>query len=225
MLTKAEETKPVSKPIPEEAARIAMEVCERVDRLAQSAGPGMEEEQRDIGRHAREALRLAEPVPACCADCGKPYSDFPLDTTLPHDQWERIMGSPNGLLCANCMVARASKLPGAVAVRMTIDCDAAEPEPDLAEEAAEDYFICDDRPSCPHAPLRLGGSHLAWHFRTAINKALERERAAVAERDRERVEAVREMLAPFVEGPPGGYGVISTSTVEHVRRTFNLEDE
>ena len=56
-----------------------------------------------------------------CLDCGKPYSDFPLDTVLPDEQWRMIHDSEGGLLCANCMVARLAKLPGAVAVRMRLE--------------------------------------------------------------------------------------------------------
>lgn len=167
--------------IPEEAARKAIEAWKEWFTL------GHTDNAIKLGR---EALRLAEPVPACCADCAKPYSDFPLDATLPHDQWERIMGSPNGLLCANCMVARASKLPGAVAVRMTIDCDAAEPEPDLAERAVQDLVNIAAYWPGGRVP-REHRARMAYIIRTAISKAVERERAAVAERDRERVEAVR----------------------------------
>lgn len=56
-----------------------------------------------------------------CLDCRKPYKSFGLDMTLPDDQWRMIHDSEGGLLCANCMVARASKLKGAVAVRAKIE--------------------------------------------------------------------------------------------------------
>ena len=56
-----------------------------------------------------------------CMDCQLPYEDFLLDTTLPHNQWSLIHDSEGGLLCANCMVKRASKIPGAIACRMVID--------------------------------------------------------------------------------------------------------
>ncbi len=59
--------------------------------------------------------------PLACLDCGKVYRDFPLDATLPDEQWRMIHDSEGGILCANCMVARAAKLPGAVAVRMQIE--------------------------------------------------------------------------------------------------------
>lgn len=56
---------------------------------------------------------------AYCEDCGKFYSDFCLDTTLPDDQWLAIHPSgEGGLLCANCMVARGSRLHGATVAKM-----------------------------------------------------------------------------------------------------------
>ncbi len=60
-------------------------------------------------------------APLCCLDCLKPYSNFPLDSTLPNEQWRMIHDGDGGVLCANCMVARAAKLPGAVALRMRIE--------------------------------------------------------------------------------------------------------
>lgn len=56
-----------------------------------------------------------------CLDCGKPYRSFLLDATLPHDQWRLIHHSDGGVLCANCIVARAARLSGAMAVRMRIE--------------------------------------------------------------------------------------------------------
>jgi len=53
-----------------------------------------------------------------CEDCGLPYKDFPLDTTIPDEQWAEIHRGDGGVLCANCMVKRASKLPGIIAARM-----------------------------------------------------------------------------------------------------------
>jgi hypothetical protein len=61
------------------------------------------------------------PDPLSCMDCGLPYSMFSVDSTLPDEQWRMIHDSEGGLLCAQCMVERASKLPGVVAVRMRID--------------------------------------------------------------------------------------------------------
>jgi hypothetical protein len=56
-----------------------------------------------------------------CLDCGLPYSKFPIDTTLPNEQWELIHPEKNGLLCAQCIAQRASKIEGAVAIRAYID--------------------------------------------------------------------------------------------------------
>lgn len=59
---------------------------------------------------------------AACMDCGLPYADFSLDSTLPDDEWALIHDSEGGLLCASCMVRRIKeRVPGAVAVRMKID--------------------------------------------------------------------------------------------------------
>jgi len=58
---------------------------------------------------------------AFCMDCHKPYKLFELDTTLPDEQWLMIHPSDGGVLCANCIVARASKLHGAIAIRAYID--------------------------------------------------------------------------------------------------------
>lgn len=63
----------------------------------------------------------AAPLPLACLDCGKPYSTFRLDTTIPDEQWRAIHESEGGVLCANCMVARLAKLPGAIAVRAYLE--------------------------------------------------------------------------------------------------------
>jgi predicted nucleic acid-binding Zn-ribbon protein len=79
-------------------------------------------------RHAREAIAgiLAElhdndPLKPNCLDCGKPYEDFPMDVVLSDEQWQMIHPDKNGLLCADCIVKRASRLPGAYIVRMIIE--------------------------------------------------------------------------------------------------------
>jgi len=58
-----------------------------------------------------------------CYDCGLPYRSFPLDVVLPDEQWNAI--SPTGghgcVLCAQCIVHRAAKLPGATVVHVTIE--------------------------------------------------------------------------------------------------------
>ena len=58
---------------------------------------------------------MASPV-AACLDCGLPYSEFQLDVILPRPQWLEIHPAENGLLCASCIVRRASRVPGCTAV-------------------------------------------------------------------------------------------------------------
>lgn len=59
-------------------------------------------------------------VTARCLDCGLDYSDFPLDMILPRWQWLLIHPAENGVLCANCMVKRASRIGGVVAIYAVI---------------------------------------------------------------------------------------------------------
>lgn len=56
-----------------------------------------------------------------CMDCETAYSAFPLDTTLPDEQWRLIHDSEGGVLCASCIVRRAARLPGIVAVRARLE--------------------------------------------------------------------------------------------------------
>ncbi len=56
-----------------------------------------------------------------CLDCGLPYSDFPLDTHLSRSQWLEIHTDEGGILCANCIVKRAAKIPGAVLVHLVVE--------------------------------------------------------------------------------------------------------
>lgn len=55
-----------------------------------------------------------------CKDCGLPYEDFGLDTVLPEEFWIPISpqgeGEGNGILCANCIVKRLSKIEHVIAV-------------------------------------------------------------------------------------------------------------
>ncbi len=55
-----------------------------------------------------------------CEDCGLPYTMFGLDMTLPNAQWERV-ANESKLLCANCILIRASKIPGVIAARMVLE--------------------------------------------------------------------------------------------------------
>ena len=56
-----------------------------------------------------------------CMDCEKPYKDFTMDMLFPRGQWLLINPDEQGLLCAQCMVARASKVPGAVVIHAVIE--------------------------------------------------------------------------------------------------------
>lgn len=57
-----------------------------------------------------------------CEDCGLSYQEFGVDTTLPNVQWLAIHPeSAEGILCANCIVKRASYLSGIIAARMVLD--------------------------------------------------------------------------------------------------------
>jgi len=57
-----------------------------------------------------------------CEDCGLPYQKFGIDTTLPNEQWLMIHPeSKEGLLCTNCIVNRASHLPGIIVSRMVFE--------------------------------------------------------------------------------------------------------
>lgn len=60
-------------------------------------------------------------IKAYCLDCGKDYEEFPLDTVLPNDQWAMINPALGGVLCANCMVERASKIKGVIVARIVFE--------------------------------------------------------------------------------------------------------
>ena len=46
-----------------------------------------------------------------CHDCGMKYGgDDWVDTVLTTEQWAMIFPEYNGILCANCIIKRASKL-------------------------------------------------------------------------------------------------------------------
>lgn len=57
-----------------------------------------------------------------CSDCGS--TDMPLDVVLTGEQY-RVICPEGGILCANCIVNRASKLVGVVSTCLHIDfaCD------------------------------------------------------------------------------------------------------
>lgn len=68
---------------------------------------------------------------AACLDCGRAYEEFGLDILLPRWQWLLIHPAEGGLLCANCIVARSSKVPGAVALHAVIGIAPSEPRSDV----------------------------------------------------------------------------------------------
>lgn len=74
-----------------------------------------------------------------CMDCQAVYSEFPLDTTIPDEQWRLIHNNEGGVLCASCIVKRAAKLPGVVAIRARIDFGEA-PAAESPAPSTEGYF-------------------------------------------------------------------------------------
>ncbi len=53
-----------------------------------------------------------------CKDCGLPYDDFGLDTVLSRLQWSTVSDEIEDILCANCMVKRASKFNNVIVTHM-----------------------------------------------------------------------------------------------------------
>ena len=57
-----------------------------------------------------------------CKDCGLPYDDFGLDTVLSRLQWSTIFPGHEKemgiVLCANCMVKRASRFDSIIVAHM-----------------------------------------------------------------------------------------------------------
>lgn len=73
---------------------------------------------------AAERLTLGEP--SDCMDCGLPYAGPAwLDLVIPREQWLLIHPDDGGILCANCLIARASKLPHVINItgRITFGSD------------------------------------------------------------------------------------------------------
>lgn len=77
---------------------------------------------------AQHPPKVGDPMHPTCMDCGLPYERFPLDMLLPRSQWMEIHPDDGGLLCAQCIVTRASKLPGALSVQAVIEI-AVQPTP------------------------------------------------------------------------------------------------
>lgn len=56
-----------------------------------------------------------------CSDCGLPYVEFPLDVSLPDEQWTAIHPEGSGgVLCAQCIAHRASRIVGSTLLLMSI---------------------------------------------------------------------------------------------------------
>lgn len=76
--------------------------------------------------HAHVLRQLPAPEPiegvgvALCHDCKRDYTTMPLDVVLPDEQW-RVLCPEGGILCADCLLARASCLPGVMVARMTLE--------------------------------------------------------------------------------------------------------
>lgn len=65
-------------------------------------------------------------VPSC-HDCGMPYTEMGMDVVLPNYQWNGLVKPDDRgiILCANCIVSRASKMPGvSPSIRLDL-CDSA----------------------------------------------------------------------------------------------------
>lgn len=65
--------------------------------------------------------RAKKPLPKCM-DCDKPYP-FGIDTVLSDEDWLKINPRGYGLLCANCIVQRASKIDGVITLQATLKWD------------------------------------------------------------------------------------------------------
>ena len=71
-----------------------------------------------------------------CIDCGMEYADMGLDLVLPDQQW-KIICPEDGILCANCICKRASKVDGTVVLAWIDNMDyelALFPDPPEEEE-------------------------------------------------------------------------------------------
>lgn len=116
-----------------EIARLRAEVDDYKEHcLLDAQHPGKHETTRQVWGDGAPPGKYGPPLPNAgtvaedggrdavvgCFDCGLPYgTDDWLDLSLPHDQWAMIAPvNGSGVLCANCIVRRASKLPEIVNV-------------------------------------------------------------------------------------------------------------
>jgi hypothetical protein len=58
---------------------------------------------------------------ARCKDCGIPYGEMGIDLILPDQQWKHVCPD-DGILCANCICKRVSKMRGTTVIYAWIDC-------------------------------------------------------------------------------------------------------
>lgn len=94
---------------------------------------------RELDSRPRQGPSDGERVVAACWSCNKPYSAFPLDVVLPRSQWLAInQGEEGGLLCAACIVDRASAfIPGATVGHLVFEVTPREvPSPCTESNAA-----------------------------------------------------------------------------------------
>ncbi len=56
-----------------------------------------------------------------CIDCDRLYKDFGLDVVLSDDQWKLIHPDEKGVICAQCIINRASKIKDVVTVNLTLE--------------------------------------------------------------------------------------------------------
>jgi hypothetical protein len=87
-----------------------------LDRLDDTGTAIATEQVHPMNDDAHDDIKIG----AACMDCGLDYEKFPMDTLLPRWQWLLIHPAEGGLLCANCIVARAAKVPGAVGLHAVI---------------------------------------------------------------------------------------------------------
>jgi hypothetical protein len=71
-------------------------------------------------KEARKEIRWLWKIMAACHDCGMKYGGADWrDTVLPDDQWDLICPE-GGILCANCIIKRAAKVPGVCYAKMQL---------------------------------------------------------------------------------------------------------
>lgn len=72
------------------------------------------DERDELAARLTAAARPTSVGGMCCLDCGCGDEAMPLDCVVTGYQWKQICPEESGVLCANCMVKRASKLPNVI---------------------------------------------------------------------------------------------------------------